>query len=44
MTLIRLANALEVSPREFFPDIYEISVANVKSEIKKEIIELLNRL
>ncbi len=44
MTLIRLANALEVSPREFFPDIYEISVANVKNEIKKEIIELLNRL
>lgn len=44
MTLIRLASALEVSPRDFFPDFHEISAVDVKGEIKKEIIELLNRL
>ena len=37
MTLIRIAEALEVSPREFFPEIENESDINVKNEIKKEI-------
>ena len=44
MTLIRLANALEVSPKEFFPEAEGESGINIKSEIKNEIIELLERL
>ena len=44
MTLIRIAEALEVSPREFFPEIETGNEVDVKSEIKNEIIELLARL
>ena len=44
MTLIRIARALEVSPREFFPDAHSLSETDVKSEIKHEIMELLARL
>lgn len=44
MTLIRIAEALEVSPREFFPESTKESDINVKKEIKSEIIELLARL
>ena len=44
MTLIRIAEALEVSPREFFPESTTESDINVKKEIKSEIMELLSRL
>ena len=44
MTLIRIAEALEVSPREFFPENTTESDINVKNEIKSEIMELLARL
>lgn len=44
MTLIRIAEALEVSPREFFPESTNESDINVKNEIKSEIMELLARL
>ena len=44
MTLIRIAEALEVSPREFFPESTSESNINVKNEIKSEIIDLLARL
>lgn len=44
MTLIRIAEALEVSPREFFPENSSNSTINVKSEIKNEIMELLAKL
>ena len=44
MTLIRIADALEVSPREFFPESKNDSNINVKNEIKNEIIELLAKL
>ncbi len=44
MTLIRIAEALEVSPREFFPESTNESDINVKNEIKTEIMELLSRL
>jgi transcriptional regulator with XRE-family HTH domain len=44
MTLIRIAEALEVSPRDFFPENTKESDINVKNEIKSEIIELLARL
>ena len=44
MTLIRIARALEVSPRDFFPDLQNKSDPNIRSEIKKEIMELLNLL
>ena len=44
MTLIRIADALEVSPREFFPESTTESDINVKNEIKSEIMELLARL
>lgn len=44
MTLIRIAEALEVSPREFFPESTKESEINVKNEIKSEIMELLARL
>lgn len=44
MTLIRIAEALEVSPREFFPESTKESDINVKNEIKSEIMELLARL
>ena len=44
MTLIRIAEALEVSPRDFFPESTKESDINVKNEIKSEIMELLARL
>ena len=44
MTLIRIAEALEVSPRDFFPESESGAGADVKSEIKNEIMELLARL
>lgn len=44
MTLIRIADALEVSPRDFFPESKNNSNINVKNEIKNEIIELLAKL
>ena len=44
MTLIRIAEALEVSPREFFPESTNESDINVKNEIQSEIMELLARL
>ncbi len=44
MTLIRIAEALEVSPREFFPESTNESDINVRNEIKSEIMELLARL
>ena len=44
MTLIRIAEALEVSPREFFPENNNNSTINVKLEIKNEIMELLAKL
>lgn len=44
MTLIRIAEALEVSPRDFFPANDTSSDKNIKNEIKNEIIELLSKL
>lgn len=45
MTLIRIADALHVSPRDFFPVPEEAAGGvDVKGEIKKEIRELLERL
>ena len=44
MTLIRIAEALEVSPRDFFPESEAGEGVDVKSEIKNEIMELLARL
>ena len=44
MTLIRIAAALGVSPREFFPEIPTDTDINIKNNIKQEIIELLKRL
>ena len=44
MTLIRIAEALEVSPREFFPENERESEINVKNEIKQDIINLLSKL
>ncbi len=44
MTLIRIADALEVSPREFFPESNTDSDINVKNAIKNEIMELLAKL
>lgn len=44
MTLIRIARALEVSPRDFFPDSACTDEINVRSQIKGEIMELLKRL
>jgi len=44
MTLIRIADALEVSPRDFFPESEVGEGVDVRSEIKNEIMELLARL
>ena len=44
MTLIRIAEALEVSPRDFFPANDTSSDKNIRNEIKNEIIELLSKL
>lgn len=44
MTLISIADALEVSPRDFFPENNTDSDINVKNAIKKEIMELLAKL
>ena len=40
MTIIRIANALGVSPRDFFPE----SKEQIKDDIKKEIMELVQLL
>lgn len=40
LTVIRIANAMEINPREFFP---EYNRSN-KEEIKKEITELIRLL
>lgn len=46
MTIIRIANALEISPKDFFPEtgnkIGEIKKS--REEIKKEIVALLDSL
>ena len=44
MTLIRIAEALEISPREFFPETTTSPELTIKSEIKNEIIGLLAKL
>ncbi len=45
MTLIRIASALEVNPRAFFPeDENTQSEAETKNQIKEEIISLLKIL
>ena len=44
MTLIRIAEALHVTPRVFFPETQENDEINVKNKIKKEITELLEML
>jgi transcriptional regulator with XRE-family HTH domain len=40
MTILRLAEALNVNPREFFPE----NTTDSAEDIKKEIINLLERL
>ena len=40
MTILRLAEALNVNPREFFPE----NTTDYAEDIKKEIINLLERL
>ena len=44
LTLIRIANALDVSPREFFPDIPTKSQMDIRNQIKDEIILLIKTL
>ena len=44
LTLIRIAEALHVTPRVFFPETQENDEINVKNKIKKEITELLEML
>ena len=44
MTLIRIANALEVSPRDFFPENINSINDDIKQGIKEDIINLLNHL
>ena len=44
MTLIRIAKALGVSPREFFPESDASPDYDIKQEIKADIINMLNRL
>ena len=44
MTLIRIASALDVSPRDFFPEAALSPDAELKQGIKNDIIDLLNRL
>ncbi len=44
MTLIRLARALEVSPKDFFPAHHGDSSFDMKEEIKREIHRLLAQL
>ena len=41
VTLIKIANALEVNPQDFFPETYE---ANMKEQIKEKICNLLEIL
>ena len=41
MTIIRIAKALDVNPREFFPETYP---QKTRDDIKQEIINLLNCL
>lgn len=44
MTLIRIAQALDVSPRDFFPITSNSIDIEIKQQIKSEIINLLNRI
>ncbi|MBP3741510.1 MAG: helix-turn-helix transcriptional regulator [Treponema sp.] len=44
MTIIRIAQAMDVNPREFFPESTNELDINVKSEIKSEIMDLLKKL
>lgn len=44
MTLIRIAEALGVSPRDFFPENEKDDNIDVKKEIKEEINNLLAKL
>lgn len=44
MPLIRIARALECSPRDFFPESTFGSIVDDRSAIKKEIANLLERL
>ena len=44
MTLIRIAEALEVSPRDFFPESDSNSDFKLKNQIKEEITQLLAKL
>ena len=44
MTLIRIARALECSPRDFFPESTFQNIDTDRSEIKKESVSLLERL
>ena len=44
MTLIRIAKALGVSPREFFPESDASPDYDIKQEIKANIINMLERL
>lgn len=44
MTLIRIAEALGVSPRDFFPENEKKDNIDVKKEIKEEINNLLAKL
>ena len=44
MTLIRIAAALEASPRDFFPESDFSDTVSVKNQIKREIKELLEKL
>ena len=44
MTIIRIADALQVSPRDFFPEPNQQSEATVKDKLKKEIHALIDML
>lgn len=44
MTLIRIADALEASPRDFFPESASPNTAAMKKQIKQEIKNLLEQL
>ncbi|MBP3709783.1 MAG: helix-turn-helix transcriptional regulator [Treponema sp.] len=44
LTLIRIARALECSPRDFFPDIQTGTTGAMKESVKQKIAELLKVL
>ena len=41
MTILRIAEALNVNPREFFPD---SPTVNTKEDVKNQIINLLEKI